>query len=124
MKQKLQEIIKKGIATSIATGGEWVKQYPWLSTPEDFNYESSTNIANQIFESTGLILSNYHLEGGGGQDYNWKHTFVLPFASAFPDTLNLSTLCESIYEAVYSEFEEVDIVLKGVGMNIHVIVTI
>lgn len=121
MKQAIIKTIKTGIATSIAKKGLNIK-YPWLNSPEDFNFEPIVNIANKIYDLTGLVLNCYTLESDSV--INWRHTLIFPFNSAFPFELNMSTLCNTMKTAVTSEFGEVSVVLKGVGMNIRLIIII
>ena len=121
MKQAITKTVKTGIATSIANRGLNAK-YPWLNSPEDFNFEPVVNIAHKIYELTGLTLSSYILESENV--INWRHTLIFPFNSAFPYELNMNTLCTTLRTAVASEFGEVYVVLKGVGMNIRLIITV
>ena len=121
MKQAITKTIKTGIATSIVNKGLSIK-YPWLNSPEDFNFDPLVNIAHRIYNLTGLTLSCYTLES---DNVNWKHTFIFPFVSAFPHELNMNTLCNTMKTAVTSEFgDEASVVLKGVGTNLRLIITI
>lgn len=121
MKQAITKTVKTGIATSIANRGLNAK-YPWLNSPEDFNFEPIVNIAHKIYDLTGLTLSGYTLESD--DVINWRHTLIFPFNSAFPHELNMSTLVNTLKTAVTSEFGDVSVVLKGVGMNIRLIIII
>lgn len=121
MKQAIIKTIKTGIATSIANNGLNVR-YPWLNAPEDFNFEPIVNITYKIYTITGLTLSRYILESENV--INWRHTLIFPFNSAFPHELNMSTIGDTMKTAVTSEFGEVSVVLKGVGTNLRLIISI
>lgn len=117
------QVIKEGIDRSIKNYG-LSSQYPWLKSSEDFNYEPIGRIAERVYTLTGLILKEYTLEGGQIHVFNWRHTLIFPFASSFPDSLNLKTLYDSMVQTVQSEFGDVPVSLKGEGFNIKLIITI
>lgn len=94
------------------------KNYPWLNSPSDFNYEPLVMIAHKVTELTGMKLVKYRLSASNDLA-NWTHRWYFGLNSS--TSLNLKTICDTLISAVNTEFdlEDLDkITVRGQGFNL------
>lgn len=86
----------------------------------EVDMEPMVKICREIYAITGLKVNDYTLEKTP-QD-RIVHTWVFPMKKDL--TLNLRTLHNSIINAIESQFDDVDIEIKGIGLSIYVKATL
>lgn len=86
----------------------------------EVDIEPMVNICREIYTITGLKVNDYTLEKTSKDRV--VHTWVLPMEKNL--ILNLRTLHNSIINAIESQFDDVDIEIKGIGLSIYVKATL
>ena len=86
----------------------------------EVDMEPMVRICREIYAITGLMVNDYILEKNSKDRV--VHTWVFPIDRKL--TLNLRTLHNSIIKAIESQFDDVDIEIKGIGLSIYVKATL
>ena len=86
----------------------------------EVDMEPMVSICREIYAITGLKVNDYILEKNSKDRV--VHTWVFPMDRKL--TLNLRTLHNSIINAIESQFDDVDIEIKGIGLSIYVKATL
>lgn len=115
MKDKQDLAMEKTIRKIIEIG---IKESSFSILEVDM--EPMVNICKEIYTLTGLKVNDYSLEKTPKDRI--IHTWVFPMEKNL--ILNLRTLHNSIINAIESQFDDVDIEIKGIGLSIYVKATL
>ena len=88
----------------------------------EVDMEPMVKICREIYAITGLKVNDYTLEKTSKDRV--VHTWVFPMDRKLKLTINLRTLPNSIINAIESQFDDVDIEIKGMGLSIYVKATL